>query len=84
MSNITVYTKSNITDILHSITKQTSKQIHQDLKPSKKNHIHIVSNVLTIKVIIKPTLIIILSRNIILTKSGIPRNIRSFRKIEAN
>jgi len=65
-----VHTRVNITDILHGVTKQISKSTHPYLKQNKKNHDLTHLNILTAKVIIKPTPICVLSRSINSIESG--------------
>ena len=83
-SNVTVYTKRNIIDILLGAVRQTLRQTHQDSRPNKVNLAYIASSTLIIRVIIKLTLLIVSSGNITSINNNIPRNTKSFVKIEAN
>jgi len=54
------------------------------LKPNKRNYPHIASNILTTRAIIKWSSTPVHSGNIVSTRSGMLRNIKSFVKTEAN
>jgi len=54
------------------------------LKLNRRNYAYIASNTLTTRAIIKWTSTPIHSGNIVLTRSGMPRNIKSFVKTETN
>jgi len=77
--SIMVHTRVNITDILYSITKWISKLTHPNLKQNKRNYAHTLLNVLSIKMIIKPTPIFVLSRSIALIENSTQRSIRKSR-----
>ena len=77
--NTMVYTRVNITDILHDITKWISKLTHPNLKQNKKNHTYTLLNILSVKMIIKPTPFFVLSRSIALIENSTQRSIRKSR-----
>jgi len=54
------------------------------LKLNRRNYAYIASNILTTRAIIKWTSTPVHSGNIVLTRSGMPRNIKSFVKTETN
>ena len=74
--------KSNIIGIWYSVIRPTSKQTFLDLKLRKKNLIFIYSSILTTKMNIKQTAIVIYSRNINLTKNNILRSLKSSKKLK--
>jgi len=69
---------------LLSTVRQTLRQTYQDSRPNKVNLACIASSASIIRVIIKLTPLIVSSGNITLIKNNIPRNTKSFVKIEAN
>ena len=79
-----VHTRVNITDILHGITKWISKLTHPNLKQNKRNHAYTLLNVLSVKVIIKPTPIFVLSRSIALIENRTQKSIKKSRIIGTN
>ena len=80
--NTMVSIKSNIIGIWYSVIRPTSKQTFLDLKLRKKNLIFIYSSILTTKMNIKQTAIVIYSRNINLTKNNILRSLKSSKKLK--
>ena len=76
VSNAMVHTRANTTDTLCGAANWTSKLTHLDLKWSKRNYVPIFSNVLIVRVILKPTLTCALSGNTSSIENGIQRNIK--------
>jgi len=77
--SIIVHIRVNITDISHGITKWILELTYPNLKQNKRNHAHTLLNVLSVKVIIKPTPIFVLSRSIALIENNTQRSIRKSR-----
>jgi len=84
MLSAIVYTRVNITDILHGVAKQISKSIHPDLKWNKRNHVLTHLNALTAKMIIKLTLIYAFSGSINSIESSTQRSIKKSEITEVN
>ena len=77
VSNAIDLTNLSIITILLSIVKQTSRLILPDLNQSRTNHACTHSNAWNIRVTIKQTQILALSKDINSTKSDIQRNTKN-------
>jgi len=84
MLNAIVHTKLNTTINLHSVTRLTSRPIFLGLKLNKVNYAYILSNMQTVKTIIKLTQIYILFGNIDSIGNNILKSIKNFMIVENN
>ena len=84
MSNIIALTKLSIITNSHGVAKLMKRLTLLGLKPSRKSLVSILSNVQTIRVNIKQTLLIVLSGNIGSIKNGVLKNMQKFEKIKNN
>jgi len=78
MPNVIVPTNLNTTDILYNVAKIITSLIPLDWKLSRKNLAPTPSNVLTVKVTTKQTLIFIFSRSIGSIANSIQKNTKKF------
>jgi len=84
MSNIIALTKLSIITNSYGVAKLMKRLTLLGLKPSRKSLISILSNVQTVRVNIKQTLLIVLSGNIGSIKNGVLKNMQKFEKIKNN
>ena len=84
MLNAIVHTKLNTTINLHGVTRLTSRPIFLGLKLNKVNYAYILSNMQTVKAIIKLTQIYILFGNIDSIENNILKSIKNFMIVENN
>ena len=78
MPNVIVPTNLNTTDILYNVAKVITSLIPLDWKLSRKNLAPTPSNVLTVKLTTKQTLIFIFSRRIGSIANSIQKNTKKF------